>query len=262
MPGWLASLIGALLPDPERSAFARRWGGRPAPASMLLGIVEFVGGVKLVYESAMSYLEAVSAQMVAEYLRQADQRSIGAAETLGLTWGGAVVWVTWLLHPTSWLLLSIPAVGLARSSAYLTVGEAFGEPLAWAALRFVEALRRLRDRAAERALFGSAVTPDEIETDEDGNLLVHTARPCAEWNDAVTIEIAERFYRMTRHDQVERAGARRHRYRLVEAPEHEVIRRLLRYRVPGSAGAEREPDPAAAAPGPAERPGPSSEEIR
>jgi len=233
MPGWLASLIGALLPDPERSAFTRRWGGRPAPASMLLGIVEFVGGVHLVYESAMGYLAAVSAEMAAEYLRQAEQRSIGAAETLGLTWGGAVVWVTWLLQPTSWLLLSIPAVGLARSSAYLTVGEAFGEPLAWAALRFVETLRRLRDRAAERALFGSAESPDEIETDEDGALLVHTARPRPEWNDAVTIEIAERFYRMTRHEQVERAGGRRHRYRLVEAPEHEVIRRLVRYEAPG-----------------------------
>jgi hypothetical protein len=48
----------------------------------------------------------------------------------------------------------------------------------------------------------------------------------------VTIEADGRFFRVAHHDRVESGGRHRHRYHLEEAPEHEVIRRLLRYQPP------------------------------
>jgi hypothetical protein len=232
VPSWLASLLGALLPEPERGAFTRRFGGRPAPASMTLGTVEFAAGVLLVYESAMPVLRGAADAMATEFLRQADARPVTPGESLGVTLGGSVAWLAWFLSPSTWALLSIPIVGLLRVVTYMSSQEALGEPSVWALLRLGQAVCRQTRRATERATFGAADAPDEILAGENGALIVHTARPREEWRDGVTIEVAERFYRVAARDQVDRPGGRRHRYRLAPTPEHEVIRRLIRYEPP------------------------------
>jgi hypothetical protein len=63
-------------------------------------------------------------------------------------------------------------------------------------------------------------------------LLVRTARPKREWRDGVTVEVAGSFYRVAARDLADGPAGRRHRYRLAPAPEHEVIRRLVRYAPP------------------------------
>jgi hypothetical protein len=232
VPGWLASLLAALLPEPERGALVRRHGGDPPRASMLVGATQFVLGARLVHDSVMSHLRRGAEAMSVEFLRLAETRQVRGEEALGLTWGGAVLWLDWLLRPTSWLLLSLPVVGLLRAAAYLGPREAIAEPSVWAAARIVRAARRALGAASVRAEFGDAAAPDEVSVEGDAVLLVHTARPRAEWNDAVTIEVDGRFFRVARHDEVHLHGRRRHRYRLAAAGEHDVIRRLLRYELP------------------------------
>lgn len=232
VPRWLASLLGALLPEPERSALARRHGGDAPRASMLLGAAQFVLGARLVHDDVMSFLRRGAEAMTTEFMRLAETRQVTSEEALGLTWGGSVVWLHWLLRPTSWLLLSIPAVGLLRAAAYLGPREAIAEPSVWAVARLLRLGRRLVGAASERAEFGDAAALDEVVAEGAAILLVHAARPRPEWNDAVTIECGGRYFRVARHDEVHLHGVRRHRYRLVEAGEHDVIRRLLSYRPP------------------------------
>ncbi|GMU65199.1 MAG: hypothetical protein AMXMBFR36_14730 [Acidobacteriota bacterium] len=229
MHPWPASLLGALLPEPERGAIVRRFGGDPPRASFLIGAVEFVAGANFLYESGIAHFRAASEAMAVEFLRQAERATPSSEEAMALTWGGAVVWLGWLLRPTTWLLVSIPLVGLVRSSAYLTAREAVAEPAVWAALRLRAALARLAGASRQRVEFGTSGAPDVVEPTAEGGFVVLSARPKPAWDDVATIEIDERFFRVAHHDQVERDGRRRHRYHLTEAPEHEVIRRLLRY---------------------------------
>jgi hypothetical protein len=229
---WLASLLGALVPEPERGALVRRFGGDPPRASLLIGAVEFVVGLNFLYDSGMAHFRAAGEAMATEFLRQAERATPTTEQAMGLTLGGAVVWLAWLLRPTTWLLISIPLVGLLRSSAYLTSREAVAEPAVWALLRLRSALTRLAGASRQRLEFGAADAPDEIEIADDGAVVVLSARPRPAWSELVTIEIDGRFYRVAWHDRVERDGRHRHRYRLEEAPEHEVIRRLLRYEPP------------------------------
>ena len=125
MHPWLASLLGALVPEPERGALVRRFGGDPPRASLLIGAVEFVAGLNFLYESGMAHFRAAGEAMAIEFLRQAERATPSTEQAMGLTLGGAVVWLAWLLRPTTWLLISIPLVGLLRSSAYLTASEIF-----------------------------------------------------------------------------------------------------------------------------------------
>lgn len=234
MHPWLASLLGALVPEPERSALVHRFGGDPPRASFLIGAIQIVAGANLLYESGMAHFRAAAEAMATEFLRQAERSTPSTGQALGLTLGGAVVWLAWLLRPTTWLVISIPLVGLLRSSAYLASRQAIAEPAVWAMLRLHAALMRLAGASRRRIEFGAADLPDEIEPGEGSGLAVLSARPKPAWNTLVTIEIDGRFYRLVLSDRVERDGRHRHRYLLEEAPEHEVIRRLLRYEPPAA----------------------------
>jgi hypothetical protein len=152
-----------------------------------------------------------------------------------------MLWLGWLARPGSWLLLSVPLVGLLRLVSYLTVGQAVAEPAVWAGARLVGTVRRAAGRARERAEYGAAESPDQVEPGEGRELVVLTARPRPEWSDGATIGVGERFYCVAERDEVVAAGRRRHRFRLVEAPEHEVIRRYLRYDPPPADTAARDP---------------------
>jgi hypothetical protein len=226
-----ASLLGALLPDPERDAVTRRHGGDPARASGLLGAIQFVVGVDLLHDSAMAYFRAITDEVADAFLHVASRRSLGAEEAIGFTWSGAVTWFYWLLQPTTWLLISSPAVGLLRAAAYLSTRQAIGEPAVWAAVRLLQLAQRALGITSERAEFGCATQADEVEADGD-DLLVYTPRLRPDWIAAATLEVAGRFYRIAAQDRAQRPAGSRYRYRLTPAGEHDVIRRLVRYAPP------------------------------
>jgi hypothetical protein len=225
------ALLGALLPAPERDAVARRLGGDAARASGLLGAVQFVVGVDLVHGSAMAYLTRLADEVATEFLGIAMRRSVSPEDALGLTWGGAVVWAGWLLRPTTWLLSSVPIVGLLRVATYLATREPIAEPAVWAALRLAQRARAAAAAVGERIAFASPAAADGLEREGD-DLLVYTPRARPDWTSAATIEVDGRFFRVASHDEAIRLGGRRHRYRLTLAGEHEVIRRFLRYEPP------------------------------
>jgi hypothetical protein len=228
----LGSIVGAVVPEPQRSAIERRFGGDPALASLGLGLAEFFVGTKWLYENGMRMLHAMADEIATAYVAEANRRTVGADETLGFTWGGAMLWLFWLLRPTTWLLISIPLVGLLRLASFLTVRRPVAEPIVWALTRL---LTYGFDRAAlakERAEFGGAGEADEIEEDADGLLFVYSARKREAWIEAATVEVGERLYRPRLLEPVERAGRRRYRYVLVPAGEHDVIRRFVRYQLP------------------------------
>lgn len=254
----VGSIAAAFLPDPERSALERRTDGDSGLPSFLIGIAEFVLGLQWLYESAMTALTQMADAVAEGYLAEANRRTIGPEETLGFTWSGAVLWIFWLMRPTTWFVISIPIVGLVRVVSYLSSGQAIGEPTVWAATRLVGLFRVRVAAAQERARFGAADEPDEVDAESGHELSIHSARAKDDWNELVTIELDGRYWRVTGHELVERAGRRRHRYRLTEAGEHEVIRRLLRYELPrtgmrwavarGDAAQPPEVTPAAAPP--------------
>src|SRR5262245_43840 len=166
------SIVGALVPEPERSAIERRFGGDAPLASFVLGIAEFLAGVKLVYESAMAVLGPMADQIADAYLQEANRRTVGSEETLGFTWGGAMLWIFWLLRPTTWFLLSIPIVGMLRLAAFLSTRTSVAEPTVWALARLARLGRKRIDDARELAAFGAADEPDEVEAAGDKELFV------------------------------------------------------------------------------------------
>lgn len=245
----IGSVAAAFLPDPERSALERRTDGDSGLPSFLIGIAEFVLGLQWFYESAMTALSGMADTVAEGYLAEANRRTVGPEETLGFTWSGAVLWIFWLMRPTTWFVISVPIVGLVRVVSYLSSGQAIGEPTVWAATRLFGLVRSRAAAANERARFGAADEPDEVDAESGHELSIYSARAHDDWNELVTIELDGRYWRVTGHEFVERAGRRRHRYHLTEAGEHEVIRRLLRYELPKTgirwkvAGAGQASDP-------------------
>src|SRR6185295_8602924 len=123
---------------------------------------------------------------------QMDPRQLYSFENrLAITWGGSVVWLSWAFHPLTWLLLSIPLVGIARLVAFGVSRDAVGEPLVWFVLRAAQAMRRLLDTLQRRRRFGP-LRPDRAVRGKDGGLVVMSCRPKPDWNERITIEIGER----------------------------------------------------------------------
>lgn len=223
---------------------ARRFGGDAARASGLIGAAEFLVGVRLVHSSSMEFFTRMADQIAAGFLHTALHRSVSPEDALGLTWGGAVVWFGWFLLPSTWLLLSLPIVGLLRVASYLTTRQPVAEPAVWVALRAVQRIGALLGVTRDRLAFGAPEAPDEVEVDGE-DLVVFTARPRPDWSPGATIEVDERFFWPAGHDEIVRGGVRRHRYRLAPADEHAVIRRYVRYDPPQSdpRGPRRPPRP-------------------
>ena len=62
-----------------------------------------------------------------------------------------------------------------------------------------------------------------------GGLVVLSCEPKPDWNERVTIEIDERFYRLRRVEERQDGTWWAYAHLLHEAPENEVIRALIRY---------------------------------
>src|SRR5688572_24148868 len=124
----LFGFLAALLPAPERGDFARRHGVDPTGWSGLLGLVEFLGGGALVLSNGLAHFQGIANQNAAILVEQVDPNQFDASAKLAYSWSGALIWLHWIVQPWTWVLISIPAVGIVRMIAYGVNQEAIGEP--------------------------------------------------------------------------------------------------------------------------------------
>lgn len=230
----LLDLAAALVPAAERERLVRR-GAEPAGISLLLGLGELFLGAQAVIGNALATFQGTSDAMAVRVM-ELDPRVLNSVEAKqAITQGGAVVWLVWALHPLTWLLASIPLVGLARLTAFAVSREAVGEPAVWAVLRAGDGLAALGRKLRLRNRYGPR-RPDRLLRGPGATLVVLSARLKPDWNESVTISIGEGFYRVQRLEERPDRGWRAWAYLLREADPNEVFRGLIRYEPPaGSA---------------------------
>ena len=142
------------------------------------------------------------------------------------------------------LLFLLTLTGIVRLTAFALTREAVPEPLAWLAWHGWRVLvRQPASAAREQAEYGPAARPDRVVPQADGGLLVLTSRPRPEWNELVTIQVGERFFRVADVHQRQEGAWRWHAYRLREEDAGAVIRALLLYEPPPEPATKKAPAP-------------------
>ena len=232
----LLGLLAALLPAAERDALVRR-GAEPLVWSVLLGVVEFFLGSSMLVSDAIAYFQPLADQAAARIM-EIDPRELRANPAYGHV--GAVIWLAWLTEPYTWLLASVAVTGVARMVAFGVSRDVIGEPLAWVAVRISQAVERFLRGSRDKLRFGPE-RPDRLIREPGGGLVVMSYQPKPDWNERVTIEIDERFYRLRRVEERQDGTWSTYAYLLSEAPDNEIIRALVRYIPPNVyPGGERE----------------------
>ena len=224
-------LFAALLPDPERSDFARRQGVDPAGASGLLGLAELFGGAALAFSNGLAHMRVIADRNAEHLLENVDPNQFDASARQAYFQSGPMLVIDWLAQPWTWLLILIPAVGLFRLVAYWGTRDAIGEPLVWAGLRVVQLAGRRLGKSRDLLRFGPE-RPDRIVPGPGNGLTVLSSRP-KDWSPLVTIEIREKFYRLQKTEERLDGQWWVYAYELGEFPENEIIRALVRYGPPG-----------------------------
>lgn len=226
-PSFFLDLAAALLPGPEREVLVRR-GAEPAGISFFLGLAELLGGALLLISNALATFQGMADRNADFVVNQMDPRLLNsAAAKFAIVGNGPILWFTWAAHPLTWLLASIPLVGLARLVAFAATRESVGEPLIWLPLRIFQGIGRLLRKSERRVRFGGQ-RPDKLLREGD-RLVILSSRPKPDWNDRVTIEVEERFYRLLKAEERQVGHAWAYAYVLAEAEPNEVIRGLVRW---------------------------------
>jgi hypothetical protein len=230
----LAGLAAAFAPEPVRRDLVSRYGVDPAAWSCLVGFVELFGGALWLVDDFLVRIHGIVDQQTDAILAHAETSRLGDEAALAATWSGAYAWFLWAISPTTLLVGHLTVVGLLRLVAFATAREPVTEPLVWLGWRlwrsFVVAPAQA---AAETRRFGTA-RPDLVLEPEDGTLVVLTARPRPDWNELVTIEVRERFYRLVDVGERMEKGRRWYAHTLEEQPESAVCRGLVRYEPPST----------------------------
>jgi hypothetical protein len=231
----LLDLLAALVPAAERDELIRRYDAEPFAWSALLGILELYFGGKLLLANALSYFQTATDAITSYVMNQMDPRQLNSFEhKLAFAWSGSVVWLTWLLQPLTWLLFSIPLVGIARLVAFGVSHDAVGEPVVWVVMRTAQGVHRLAGLVQRRHRFGP-LRPDRVLHGRSGDLVVLSCRPKPAWNERITIEIGEHFYRLQRVEERRDGTWWVHAHVLQEADPNEIFRGLIRYEPPSAA---------------------------
>lgn len=228
----LLDLLAALLPAAEREALYRRYGTEPAWWSFLFGLGELFAGARLLLADFFYSMGQLSDAVATHVMENLDPRQLDSFDAKFAVFGsGPLMWLTWAVRPGTWLLASIPLVGVVRLVAFAVSRETVGEPLVWLLLRAAQGVKHLRRAAADRLRFGP-VRPDRLVQEPGWDLVVLSARPKPDWNERVTIEIGESFYRLHRVEERPDRRWRAHAHLLREAPIQEIFRGLVRYEPP------------------------------
>jgi hypothetical protein len=224
----LQGLLAALLPAPERQAYARRHGFDAPRWSLGLGLVQGGLGAALFVVFGLAFMRGVSSDLSTALLENWDP-SLTSTHFRGT---GMMGWLVWLIWPTSWPWSYLALVGLVRCATFAITREAVGEPLLIPILRVLQARRR---QGAERRRLEELGPPRSDRIRRVGEALeVVASRPKPDWEPSVTtVEIAGDYFRVEAVE--ERFDGRWVSlvYRLRPASETGAIRRLVHYRTPG-----------------------------
>ena len=225
----LAGPASALVPEEARERLVRTVGVDPPLWSFLFGVIQLLAGTLLMVDDFMRVMPEIVAGHAGAYLDSVDPNAFGFDERRTLFWSGSFSWLTWVIRPKILLLASFSVWGLVRLTAFGVTREAVAEPLVWIGWQLWDRAVVRPGRAAERfARFGPD-RPDRIERSEEGRLLVLSARPKPDWNDAVTIEHEDRFYRLKSVGELVGTPWWWYAHELEEEDPTAVIRRLVRY---------------------------------
>jgi len=229
----LAGVLSALLPVEPRAAVVRRYGVDPPFWSGLLGVVEALGGALWLVDDYLRRVRGLVDQGVDAALAAGFEEH--PADTLAVMWSGSFAWLRWLTSPLTLFVVLAMITGAVRLVSFGLNREAVGEPLMWLGWRVWRGLRR-SGLAAEHAVRFGPARPDRVLPTDDGGLLVLTSAPRPEWNELVTIEVGERFFRLAEVGEHRDGGLLWHSYRLREEDSSAVIRALLLYEPPVASG--------------------------
>jgi hypothetical protein len=229
---YFLDLVAAIVPAAEREQLIYRHSAEPAGVSLLLGLAELFLGTRVLWGNALASFQQMSDAMATHVMDKVDPLALSSFDArLAISEGGLVVWLTWALHPFTWLLASIPLVGLARLTAFAVSRDVVGEPFVWVGLRAGQGIARLGRALRERRRFGP-LRPDRVVREPGWDLVVLAARPKPEWNERVTLAIGPGFYRLHRVEERPDRRWRAWAFLLKEAEPDEVFRGLLRYDPP------------------------------
>jgi hypothetical protein len=221
--------VTALLPSPEREAYARRHGLDAPWCSFLFGFAQGGVGVALFVVRGLAFMRAISGDLSVTLLENWDP-SLSTTHFRGT---GLIGWLSWLVWPGSWPWTYLAVVGLVRCLTFAITREAIGEPVLIPAYRAIQR-REARKAALRRAEELGPMRPDRIEREGEETVVIG-CREKPGWETGTTVEIQGRYFRITGAE--ERFDGRWVwlAYRLREAEETAAIRRMVRYRPADSA---------------------------
>ena len=249
---YLAGLLAALVPEDLRDDLVRRYGVDAPGWSCLLGVVETFGGMLWLVDDFLVRIRGLVDAQADVILAHAERSRLGADTALAASWGGMYAWFVWFVHPVTLLVTLSTGTGLVRLVAFWLTREAVAEPVVWAGVRLWQKLAVGPARAAAELQRFGPQRPDRVVPQDDGTLLVLTARPRPEWNELIAIEVDERFYRVAFVEQRLDGRYHWHAHVLEELPESAVLRGLVRYERPDAPAGARSAPPAQGAMQPAE----------
>lgn len=230
VPDPVAAVLALVLPSPEREPFARRTVLDIPFWSMMLGLVQVLGGTLYLFGDWHEEIHRITAEGMVVF---AEARPGGARsfnEQLAVNWSGMLWSVFYFARPKTWLLASIPLVGMMRMITFAASREAAGELLVWLPLRIVQFFKGRVTQKVKNARFGPR-RPDRFIHEPGSDLVLLTCRACEDWNENATIQIDDRFYRLIESGERRPPGERHdvYYYKLNEQGDNEVIRRLAAY---------------------------------
>jgi hypothetical protein len=228
----LAGPLSAVVPEPVRRDLVSRYGVDPAGWSCLIGVVELFGGGLWLLDDFLVRIRGLVDANATVAVAAAERGRLSSEQALAVSWSGSLAWLEWLLSPLTLLVGSLVLTGIVRLVAFAITREAVAEPLAWLGWR---AWRAFAVAPAQKALelqrFGPA-RPDRVLAQENGELIVLTARPRPEWNELIAIEVEDRFFRLVEVSERQEGRFRWYAHHLEELPPGAVLRGLVRYEPP------------------------------
>jgi len=233
----LRGLLIAILPSPERDNLARKHGHNAPRWSFIFGLIQGPIGAGLFIVGGLAFMRGASVIMAWGMLENWQP----GMTTNDIRATGVIGWIGWFLHPLAWPPAYLAMVGLVRCCAFAITREAMGEPVVIAAMRLTQLWskkQRLKLREAELG----PIRPDRLLKRND-NLVILTCREKPEFRQEVTIEVEERFYRLTGVEERQDGQYRTLAYRLAPTERGAVIRRLVRYVPPRTAPRDGIPHP-------------------
>ncbi|MEW6338458.1 MAG: hypothetical protein ACOY3Y_14960 [Acidobacteriota bacterium] len=217
--GWLVAVAVSLLP--ERIKMRPRFSPYAWPAAHVIsGAVQALLAAATFVVGMLAYVHSFAHGPGWEFL--SNQSTTTHREWFAM---GALGFLSYLVRPTSWLLLYLYAEGLVRileiSLSERLVGSAL-VAVPWRLAVWID--RRSRHARLEERL--GPPRPDEVVLPEASRfaMLEIYSRDEKPWSEVQVIRYGDAFYRLAEKRLVERGAWQWWRYRLHRTEEREVIR--------------------------------------